>query len=329
MHALFTPEAAFGLLFVFFAIHSILDGYALGLGCLVPLVREKQEADRLVAHMAPFWESNEVWLVMAAGFLFAAFPLVYALVISTFYLPCMAVIGALVLRATALEFSYHDPARVRCWRALMGVGSLLVVFVAAAALGFVLRGFTFTAPETISGDISGALTAQPLLFGCAGVAFFAWHGILHLRMDAGGGPLSRRAGLVWLLALVLGVAAAGVWLLRMPSLLSRPVFWLGGAMSLGGLLASRILAGNGRWAFRASAAAIVGIWIAVATGLFPNILIAANHPAWTISIGQAVTPASSLRMVMIAAPILMIVIACYSCFVQKVVRRPRPAGKRP
>ena len=101
MNGLLGPEAAFVQLFLFFAIYSILDGYALGIGCMVLFMRDRKTADRLVSHIAPFWEAHEVWLVMAIGFLFAAFPLVYSTAIPAFYLPCMAAIGALMLRAAA------------------------------------------------------------------------------------------------------------------------------------------------------------------------------------------------------------------------------------
>ena len=321
MNALFSPEAAFLLMFVFFAAHSILDGYALGIGCLVPFVREKPEADRLVSHIAPFWDANEVWLVMGIGFVFAAFPLAFAIVISTFYLPFMIVLGALTLRAVALEFSYHDPARVRFWRNLLGVGSFLAVFVSVVALGFVLRGLHFTGIETIGSDISDAFSALPLLFGFSGVVFLVWHGILHARDASAPNPISRPANLIWLLALGLTVASAWAWLTSMPFLRSKPCFWLGGVVCFGGLIASRMLVGKGRWAFRASSAAIIGLWIAVAASLFPNLLVSADHPAWTISIRQAAAPVSSLRVVMVASPILIVAIVCYGHFIQRIIRR--------
>ena len=268
MNAFFTPLTAFALLFFFLAVYSILDGFALGIGSRVPFARKPEDADRLVALIAPFWEANEVWLVMAVGFLFAAFPSVFAILISTFYLPTMGTIGLLILRAVALEFSYHDPARRRFWQRLMGVASLLLLFALGTAVGFAIQGFHFTAPGEISGNVSGALTPIPLLSGFFSVLIFVCHGILYARS-------------------------------REP--IARPT--------------------PRKWAFRASALAIIGIWVAIAVRLFPNILIATDHPEWSVTVCQAVAPMHSLHVILMIAPILAVTIACYSYCIQKVIRR--------
>ena len=323
MSWLLSPEAAFGLLFVFLTVYFVLDGYALGIGCRVPFVGAKPEADRLVAHLAPVWEANEVWLVMAVGFLFAAFPAVYAMVICAFYLPFMAAIGALILRAMALEFSYHDPARSRFWRLLLGLGSFVLLFGTATALGLLLQGVRFAGPEQISGDLSGVLAPLPLLFGGAGVAFIVWHGVLHAGAPSGAGCIRRlcSATWIWLAAMTLSVLAAGFWLSRTPALLAKPFVCLGSVIYLGGLGVSRWLAGRGSWGGRATSVALTGLGLAVAASLYPNILVSAEHPEWTLSIRQAAAQAASLRVVMAAAPLLVVVIACYSYWVQRMLRR--------
>ena len=321
MNALVCPDAAFVLLLLFLVIHSVLDGYALGIGILVPWLHEKRVTDQLVEHIAPFWEANEVWLIIAVGFFFAAFPTVYALVMSAFYLPVMAMIGGLLLRAMALEFSYLDGVRLCFWRRVMGLGSLLVILMSSWVLGWVLQGVCFVAPEEICLRLTLDGLCLPLLLGLAGVAFFVWHGMLHARMGARAAPLARVAGWAWLFSLVLGVMVAGCWVWRMPLLLSKPLFWLGGGMWFMGLLGSRLLAGCEFWGFRVSALSMLGFWIAVAAGLYPDLLIATNHPEWTISIQQGAAQVSALRVVMFAAPVMMAVIACYSYGIQKVIRR--------
>ncbi|MEI6212277.1 MAG: cytochrome d ubiquinol oxidase subunit II [bacterium] len=321
MNVLSSPVTAFGLLFILFAIYTILDGYALGIGCLVPWIRKKAVADRLVDHIAPVWEANEVWLVMAIGFLFAAFPAAFAILCSTFYLPLMTVAGALALRAVALEFSYHDPRRTRFWRSLLGLGSFLILFSLAGSLGFVLAGLPFRGPDDIRSEITAAQAPLALLFGLSGLGFFIWHGILHARTGLQAAPLSRPESLVWALTVLLSLVTAMVWISGTPGLPAKPFFAPGILVYLTGLLVSRRLTDRGAWAFRATALAILGLWVAVAACLFPNLLVSANNPDWSLSILQASAPASSLQVVLMTTPILAIVIAGYSICIQRIVRR--------
>ena len=148
-----------------------------------------------------------------------------------------------------------------------------------------------------------------------------WHGMLHALPAGGPARLSRPATVFWLLAVALAGVVTALGLARMPSLPAKPCCWLGGGVYFSGLIASRLLVGRGSWAFRASSLAMIGFWVAVAASLFPDILISADRPEWSISIRQAAAPASSLCVVMVASPVLMVVIACYRYFIQRMIRR--------
>lgn len=84
--------------------YGVLDGFDLGAGAL-HLFFKKEESRRLVLNaIGPVWDGNEVWLVIAGGALFAGFPLVYGVVLSTFYVPFMLFLVALIFRAISIEF---------------------------------------------------------------------------------------------------------------------------------------------------------------------------------------------------------------------------------
>ena len=318
MDSHFWPLLAFLITLLFFVVYSMLDGFDLGIGCIVPFAK-KDEADKLVSRIAPFWDGNEVWLVMGAGFLFAAFPLAYATLLSTFYLPFMAIIAAFVLRAAALEFSYYDASRLRLWRFLFGLGSALAAFSELAALGFLLQGLPFTAPGTLSGSFADMISPFPILFGLAGVLLLTWHGIAYAAGKHGSPFLMRAARLVWYLAAGASAVTIGFWIRLSSESPAKPLVWVGGILYIAGLVAGRIMLGKGAWTFRLSCVGILGLWIAAGAVLFPNLLAAKGHAAWSISIFQAASPDSSLRPLVIASLVLIPLIAGYSFFVYRIM----------
>jgi cytochrome d ubiquinol oxidase subunit II len=107
---IFFQNIWYALIGVLLIGYSILDGFDLGVGSLLPFLAEKDEDKRVLYNaVGPFWDGNEVWLLTGGGALFAAFPHVYATVFSGFYLALMLVLFALIFRAVALEFwSYDD-----------------------------------------------------------------------------------------------------------------------------------------------------------------------------------------------------------------------------
>jgi cytochrome d ubiquinol oxidase subunit II len=85
--------------------YVILDGFDLGVGMLSPvLAKDDLEHRILLNSIGPIWDGNEVWLVLAGGALFAAFPFVYASLFSGFYTAMMLVLLVLILRTVAIEF---------------------------------------------------------------------------------------------------------------------------------------------------------------------------------------------------------------------------------
>src|SRR6201990_818101 len=103
----------------------ILEGLAFGVGML-PSVVGGDEAGRRAAinTIGPLWDGNEVWLIVAAAAIFAAFPGWYATMFSGFYLAFVLVLVALIIRGVSFEYrGKRDAARWRrTWDWLMIVG---------------------------------------------------------------------------------------------------------------------------------------------------------------------------------------------------------------
>jgi cytochrome d ubiquinol oxidase subunit II len=124
-----------GLLVLMLGLYVILDGFDLGIGILTLFTPAQKGKSLMMKSIAPIWDANETWLVLAGGTLFGAFPLVYSVVLNALYIPIMLMLFGFIFRAVSFEFRSQS-RRKRPWEFCFGLGSLL----AAAGQGFVLGG---------------------------------------------------------------------------------------------------------------------------------------------------------------------------------------------
>jgi cytochrome d ubiquinol oxidase subunit II len=97
-----------GVLLIGFAV---MDGFDLGTGMLLPFIARTDGERRIVINtVGPVWEGNQVWLILGAGAIFAAWPAVYATAFSGFYLAMFVVLCSLILRPGGFKFRSKMPA---------------------------------------------------------------------------------------------------------------------------------------------------------------------------------------------------------------------------
>ena len=102
----------FVLVAFFWAGYFLLEGFDFGVGMLLPfLPRDERERRTMFETIGPFWDGNEVWLVVAGGATFAAFPGWYASMFSGFYIALLLVLVFLIIRV--LSFDWRRRARAR------------------------------------------------------------------------------------------------------------------------------------------------------------------------------------------------------------------------
>src|SRR6266481_5334194 len=119
-------------------VYVVLDGFDFGAGILHRIVaRTDAERRTVLAAIGPVWDGNEVWLVAAAGVLFAAFPRVYSAAFSGFYLALMIVLWLLILRGVAIESRSHqeNPLWRDFWDTTFSLSSALLAVVLGTSLG--------------------------------------------------------------------------------------------------------------------------------------------------------------------------------------------------
>jgi cytochrome bd ubiquinol oxidase subunit II len=188
--------ALLGILLIGFAA---MDGFDLGVGILLPFVA-KTDLERRVAinTIGPVWEGNQVWLVLGGGAIFAAWPALYALSFSGFYLAMFLVLLALILRPVG--FKYRSKRPDAAWRArwdwALFIGGTVPALIFGVAVGNALQGVPFHLTQDLrpiyEGSLFGLLNPLALYCGLVSVAMLAMHGGAWLAFKADG-TVSRRA----------------------------------------------------------------------------------------------------------------------------------------
>ncbi|MBB3769927.1 cytochrome d ubiquinol oxidase subunit II [Angulomicrobium tetraedrale] len=208
-----------GVLLIGFAV---MDGFDLGTDILLPFVARTDLERRIVINsVGPVWEGNQVWLILGGGAIFAAWPQLYAVSFSGFYLAMFAILFALILRPVG--FKYRSKREGRLWRGAwdwaLFIGGLVPALVMGVAVGNVLQGVPFHLNNDLRIFYDGStlfelLNPYGLLAGLLSVAMLTMHGAgwLVLKTDGLVAERARRFGAIAALATVLLFVLGGVWL---------------------------------------------------------------------------------------------------------------------
>ena len=154
-------------------MYVLLDGFVLGLGILSPLADDGAQRDHIMNTAAPIWDGNETWLVLGGAGLLAAFPRAYALVLSSLYLPVLAMLLGLIFRGVAFEFRFKGRGVARtAWGVAFFLGSLVAAFSQGVILGALVSGLPMQGGQYVGGAW-GWLNAFSVMTGLALVAGYA------------------------------------------------------------------------------------------------------------------------------------------------------------
>ncbi|RPH66546.1 MAG: cytochrome d ubiquinol oxidase subunit II, partial [Burkholderiales bacterium] len=173
----------------------------------------------LVNVVGPTWEGNQVWLVLGAGAIFAAYPPIYAAAFSGFFGAMILALFALILRPVGFKYrsKVEDPRWRATWDWALFVGGFVPALIFGVAVGNLLLGVPFRYDADLrvfyEGGLFGLLNPFGLLVGLVSVAMLAMQGATYLQLKTRD-TLRRRArqwvgysALAWAAAFVI----AGTW----------------------------------------------------------------------------------------------------------------------
>jgi cytochrome d ubiquinol oxidase subunit II len=207
-----------GILLIGFAI---MGGRDLGVGALLPFVARTDEERRVLLNLiGPTWEGNQVWLVLGGGAIFAAFPPLYAVSFSGFYLAMIVILLALILRPVGFKFrgKVKDPRWRAAWDWALFIGGFVPSLIFGVAVGNVLLGAPFHLDDTMRAFYTGnfflLLMPFALLCGLVSLGMIVTQGASVIAGRTTG-PLAERArsyGTIAAMATIALFALGGVWI---------------------------------------------------------------------------------------------------------------------
>jgi cytochrome d ubiquinol oxidase subunit II len=308
-----------------FTGYAILDGFDLGVGALHMIVaRTDSERRQVLNSIGPVWDGNEVWLITGGGALFAAFPLAYATVFSGFYLAMVLLLGALILRATSIEFRSMETNRFwrLGWDVGFSVGSAAAVVLFGVALGNVLRGIPIDADGGYRGGLVGLLNPFALSIGMMtlGLALLQGSAWLVMKTEGAVQARARRTGVAGLVLVVLAwIGATGLAVgdaKRVFDNFGNVLTWVVPFLTANALLLL-VLAWRARQdgrAFIFSSLAIVGMAATAGIALYPD-LVPAVDVVRSVTIDNAHSSDTALTIMLMVALIGMPIVIGYTSFI--------------
>jgi cytochrome d ubiquinol oxidase subunit II len=306
----------FVIVAVFWTGFFVLEGFDFGVGLLHAVVgRDEDERHQAISAIGPFWDGNEVWLIVAGAAMFAAFPGWYATLFSALYLPLLLVLVALIVRGVGMEFGekMQSAGRRRAWTWGITAASAVVPLVLGVGLGDLVAGLPVGDGGEYTGGLADAFTAYGVWTGLTLLVLCALHGAAFLALKTSG-EVRRRARAVGLRLAVLAVIATLVFAIWSPSVTAAlPV--------LAAVAAALLLrAGREGWSFTATAIAIGAAVASLFAGLHPNVLVSSTGAAYDLTIAGTASGSYALKVMTVVAAILVPLVLLYQGWTYHVFR---------
>jgi cytochrome d ubiquinol oxidase subunit II len=315
----------FLLISVLWLGYFVLEGFDFGVGMLIRTAGRTQAERRAVLHsIGPVWDGNEVWLLVAGGATFAAFPQWYATLFSGFYLALFLILVALIVRNVAFEFwgkGDSEQWRTR-WEWAMIVGSFLPALLWGVGWANIVHGVPIDARGEYTGTLFTLLNPYALLGGLATLTLFLTHGAIFLSLRTTG-EVEQRARAV--AARVAPVAAAIVIAFLAWTLVNQDGVELLSAICAAAaailVVAAAAMVGRPARAFVATCGTIVALFVALFADLFPHAMISTTNAAFSLTLNEAASSHYTLSVMTVVAVLLVPFVLLYQGWTYWVFRQ--------
>jgi cytochrome bd ubiquinol oxidase subunit II len=339
---------------------AVMDGFDLGTAALLPFIARNDLERRVVINtVGPVWEGNQVWLILGAGAIFAAWPMLYAAAFSGFYLAMFLVLATLILRPVGFKFrSKIENATWReFWDWMLFIGGVVPSLVFGVAFGNLFLGvpYGFDGDLRMHMDITLLSLLNPfgLLVGLVSLVMVVLHGASWLNLKTEDTIRARARAAIPLAAglFIVLFALAGFWLMRMPGYAitstvatdapSNPllktvghtaswfanyhahaVLWILPLLAIGGALLAALLRSWPRIAILCSAIVPAATVATAGAALFPFLLPSSSEPNASLTVWDASSSRLTLMIMLAAVALILPVVMLYTAWVYYVLRGP-------
>ncbi|RUR13054.1 cytochrome d ubiquinol oxidase subunit II [Legionella sp. km772] len=346
-----------GILLIGFAI---MDGFDLGVAMWLPwLGKTDMERRVLINSIAPTWEGNQVWFILGGGAIFAAWPDLYALSFSGFYLAMLLILLALILRPVG--FKYRSKLENPTWRSMwdwaLFIGGFVPALIFGVAVGNVIQGVPFYFDDSLRLFYTGSFVEllNPFALGCGllSVLMLAMHGAFFIQVKTEGllQERARKVARITALLVVVFFLALGFWTYTgvngyvLQGLVphdgpSNPLYkqaivqagaWFANykayplsiavpVLSIVAALFAIIVARKSVLAFVLSAISVGCLIATVGVSMFPFILPSSTDPRFSLLVWDSSSSQLTLFIMLIVTIIFLPIILAYTAWVYRVLR---------
>lgn len=345
-----------GVLLIGFAI---MDGFDMGVAIMLPWVAKTDEERRILINaIGPTWEGNQVWFILGGGAIFAAWPSLYALSFSGFYLAMLLVLLALILRPVGFKYRSKLPSNTwrQFWDYALFVGGFVPALIFGVAIGNVLQGVPFHFDNTLrpfyTGQFLSLLNPFALYCGITSVLMLCMQGAQFLGIKTEGvlknrahqwakmtsmlsmfvfglGAVFLNYGLGYQLADTMSHVGPSNPLHKTVDLVLgawlnnyalHPLLLLVPLLGLTGTFCS--IFWRGIWGFIASSFGVAGIIGSVGVSMFPFILPSSSHPSQSLMVWDSSSSETTLMIMLVSTLIFLPIVLMYTTWIYRVMRGP-------
>jgi cytochrome bd ubiquinol oxidase subunit II len=306
----------FLIIAIFWVGFFVLEGFDFGVGALHTFIGRDEEERRVAINtIGPWWDGNEVWLIVAGAATFAAFPGWYATWFSALYIALVLLLLALFGRGVSFEWrGKRDSVRWRAgWSWALTVGSILIPLLIGVALGDLLHGLPINQNHDYTGNFLDLLTGYGLMTGVTLVILCLLHGATFLGLRTTGEMRDRAhaAGrVIGMVAVIINIAWV-IWTLVVigGGTLPEPTQIFG---VLAVIFAALLAASNyDGWAFLSSAFALAAAIGQIFISLYPNVMVSSTTAANNLTVNNAASGHYALVVMTVVAVLFMPVVLLY------------------
>ena len=331
------PAFWFGGVAALWSAYFVTEGFDFGVAMLVPVLG-RTESDRaaMFGAIGPLWDGNEVWLLIAGGATFAAFPVWYATMFSGFYVALLIVLVLLIVRV--VSFEWRTKADHAGWRGSWTWINVIASYGAPLVWGVGLASLLYGTPIDVHGEFAGSFWSvwswYSVLSGVALVVVCAAHGALFLTFRSGDKDLRDRArrvalplagaGAVFGIGLLVATVAIGISRNHQDVVRGLPVLAIGILAAVAAIAGIR--AGRAAAAFAATAALIGCLIAGLFVELYPRVMVSSSAFADSLTVSGSASGHYTLTVMTVASALLVPVMVVYQVWSYRVFRV-RVAGR--
>jgi cytochrome bd ubiquinol oxidase subunit II len=304
----------------------ILEGFDFGVGMLHAVIGTDEAGRRAAINtIGPLWDGNEVWLIVAAAGMFAAFPGWYATMFSAYNLALVLLLAALIVRGVAFEYrGKRDAARWRrTWDVLLTAGSVLAPLLIGIALGGLLHGLPINSAQNFTGSFWDLLQPYALFTGVTLVLICLLHGATFMCLKTTGDMRERSWQVARRVAPVTGAAVIAfiIW----THVTASTTFFLNviELLAVLAVIAAVWLVYDHRegFAFAATTVTIGSCIISLFVDLYPNVMVSSTNHAYNLTVHNTASNGYSLKVMTVVVIIFLPVVLAYQTWTYYVFRR--------